>query len=141
MIIGKDFFKKIMNDTDGIPTLIVFIITTFLFVLLIFYRNRIQTDLKNHGTLVNAKIIRVNSGGRTSGGFECIFSYQGKVLEQPSPSTLQKGTFNFVNKTFPAMYSRKYQTLEVLITPTDFEKYNIPFPDSLNWVMPYVLNN
>ena len=56
-----------------------------------------------------------------------------------SPSSIVKGSFDFVGKSFPAMYLPKKDILEVLITPKDFEKFKIPFPDSLNWVMPYVL--
>lgn len=31
------------------------------------------------------------------------------------------------------------ETLDILITPEDFEKFNMPFPDSLMWVMEYVI--
>ena len=118
---------------------IVCIIGLGLFIVLIIWRNANQNDLKKNGVLVEAQILTVNSGGRTSGGFECLITYKGEKKELSSPSTLVKGSVYFIGKTFPAMYLPGKDILEILITPRDFEKFNIPFPDSLNWVMPYVL--
>jgi hypothetical protein len=118
---------------------IVCIIGLGLLIVLIIWRNMNQNDLKNDGVIVEAQIIRVNLGGRTSGGFQCLITYKGEEKELSSPSTLVKGSFDFIGKTFPAMYLPDKDILEILITPRDFEKFNIPFPDSLNWVMPYVL--
>ena len=120
-------------------SIITCIIGLGLFIGLIIWRNSNQNDLKKHGVIVEAQIIRVNLGGRTSGGFQCLIKYKNKEKELPSPSTLVKGSSYFVGKTFPAMYLPGKDILEILITPRDFEKFNIPFPDSLNWVMPYVL--
>lgn len=110
-----------------------------LLILFIIARNLNQNDLKENGVIVQAKILRVNYGGKVSGGFDCLIDYKGKQTELPSSSSLKRNKFNFVGKTFPAMYLPSNETLEVLIAPVDFEKFNIPFPDSLNWVMQYVL--
>jgi hypothetical protein len=110
-----------------------------LFIISIIWTNKDHDELKKKGVIVEAQIIRVNLGGKTSGGFQCLITYNGKKKELPSPSTLVKGSFDFIGKTFPAMYLPGKDMLEILITPRDFEKFNIPFPDSLNWVMPYVL--
>jgi len=139
MIIGKNIIKTSKEDINGIPTFIAFIFIFLLFILVIFWRNMIQEDLKKNGVIVNAEIIKVNVGGKVSGGFQCRFNFKGEMYEESSPSTLHSGVYDFIGKTFPAMYSRKHDALEILITPTDFEKFNIPFPDSLNWVMKYVI--
>lgn len=118
---------------------IVCIIGLGLFIVLIIWRNANQNNLKKNGVLVEAQIIRVNLGGRTSGGFQCLITYKGEKKELSSPSSLVGGKFHFIGKTFPAMYLPDKNILEILITPRDFEEFNIPFPDSLNWVMPYVL--
>lgn len=110
------------------------------FIFIIFLRYREQSDLKTHGVIVNAKITMVNFGGKVSGGFECLINYNGTEKRLSSPSSIKKGSIDFIGKTFPAMYLPETRVLEVLITPQDFEKFNLPFPDSLNWVMPYVLN-
>ncbi len=120
-------------------SLVVCIIGLGLFIVLIIWRNTNQNDLKKNGVIVEAQILTVNSGGRTSGGFQCLITYKGENKELPSPSSLVNSKIYFIGKTFPAMYLPSKDILEILITPRDFEKFNIPFPDSLNWVMPCVL--
>ena len=120
-------------------SLLVGVIMLILFIGIVVWRNINQDDLKEHGVLVSAKILRVNLGGKVSGGFHCLIKYNNEEIELPSSSSLKRNKFNFVGKTFPAMYLPSNETLEVLIAPVDFEKFNIPFPDSLNWVMQYVL--
>ena len=132
---------RLKETINRIPTYIGFIAILLLLCLFIFCRNRMQYDLKRNGIMVKARIARVNIGGKGSGGFQCNFNFQGKTYEEPSPSTLNSGVYDFIGKTFPAIYSPKYEALEILITPTDFEKFDIPFPDSLNWVMKYVINH
>ena len=109
-----------------------------LFIGVIIWRNDDQNDLKKNGVIVQAKILRVNFGGKVSGGFNCLINYKNEEKELPSVSSLQKGKFYFIGKTFPAMYSPNIDILEVLITPTDFEKFNLPFPDSLSWVIEHI---
>jgi hypothetical protein len=47
---------------------------------------------------------------------------------------LWKGNL-FVNKNFPVIFSKnKTNVNEILIFPKDFEKYKLPYPDSLIWV-------
>jgi len=119
---------------------IALLIMVGLFVAVIILRNNDQNDLKKKGVIVQAKILRVNFGGKVSGGFNCVINYKNKEKELPSVSSLQRGKFYFIGKTFPAMYSPNTDILEVLITPSDFEKFNLPFPDSLSWVANYVSN-
>ena len=80
---------------------------------------------------VVCRILRVNLGGKTSGGFDCLVNYKGREIELSSSTSIKRGNFDFVGKIFPAIYSPNTNTLEVLIKPVDFEKFNIPFPDSL----------
>lgn len=123
-------------DKKSVIAIIVF---GLVFLFLIFLRYNRQSDLKKHGVIVNAKITMVNFGGKVSGGFECLIYYNGTEKKLSSPSSIRKGSIDFIGKTFPAMYLPGKDVLEILITPKDFEKFNMPFPDSLNWVMPYVL--
>ena len=120
-------------------SLLVCFIGLLLFIGVIVWINVNQQNLKQNGVLVSAKILRVNYGGKVSGGFQCAINYQNKYLKLPSPSTLKRGNFDFIGKNFPAMFLPTNETLEILITPVDFEKFNMPFPDSLKWVMEYVI--
>ena len=115
------------------------VVVVALFIVSIIFRNINQNDLKRNGIIVQAKILRVNFGGKVGGGFQCLIEYKNEEKELSSPSSLVGGKFHFIGKTFPAMYLPGKNILEILITPRDFEEFNIPFPDSLNWVMPYVL--
>ena len=108
-------------------------------ILVVILRITSQSDLKKNGLLVSAKITQVKIGGKTAGGYLCEFTYAGKIKESFTPTTVKHDRYDLIGKTFPAMYSPKMETLEILITPTDFDKFNISFPDSLNWVMPYAL--
>jgi len=77
------------------------------------------------------------------GGFKRIkyeFNYNNKHFENDE---LLNGDWvnasSLVNKWFPVVFSVKSpENNEMLITPDDFAKYNIPFPDSLEWVKQYV---
>lgn len=120
-------------------SLLIILLGMCLLIIFVISRNNNQQDLKRNGILVTSKIIGVNYGGKVSGGFQCSIEYQNKNIELSSPSSLKKNKFYFIGKTFPAMFLPRNETLEILIAPVDFEKFNIPFPDSLNWVMQYVL--
>lgn len=49
-----------------------------------------------------------------------------------------KNVHYFVDKTFPLIYSKKYpENHAILIFPDQFAEYDLPFPDSLHWVLKY----
>lgn len=51
-----------------------------------------------------------------------------------------EGATKVLNKEFLVVFSPNDSTLtDILMCPCDFEKYNIPFPDSLSWVKEYCL--
>ena len=135
--IGRD--KLIMKERT--KNIIGFSIFFSIIILVIILRNTSQSDFKKNGLLINAQIIKVVIGGKPAGGFLCRFTYNDEVKENSTPTSLKKGYFDMIGKTFPAMYSPKMGSFEILITPTDFEKFNIPFPDSLNWVIKYTVDN
>lgn len=46
---------------------------------------------------------------------------------------------DFQGKSFPIIYyPQNPEYNHVLISPVDFKKYNMKFPDSLNWVKDYL---
>lgn len=91
-------------------------------------------ESKGDRVLVEAKILGV-AGGRTSGKFDCLFKYKNKKIDMRGFSTISQSSNDFLGKTFPAMYSPNKDILNILLTPKDFEKFKMPFPDSLNWVI------
>jgi hypothetical protein len=44
-----------------------------------------------------------------------------------------------IGKSFPVIYSAKEPEYNsMLILPDDFKRYNVAFPDSLNWIKQYI---
>jgi hypothetical protein len=118
--------------------LIAFIIIVLFIAGIIFLAKYFEKDLKQNGVIVPTKILNVNSGGKTGGGFQCLIIYKGKSFDRPSGTSISRGRFDFVGKNFPGIYSPNTNSLKVLITPEDFAQFDISFPDSLNWVLPYI---
>ena len=102
-----------------------------------FYRDK---KLKENGVLVICKITDIASSNKNSPSFLCDLYYNGTIKKGYSSSSSAKKLNVFVGEYFPAIYSPDIDILEVLITPKDFEEYNIKFPDSLNWVIKYELS-
>ncbi|AHF17213.1 hypothetical protein [Niabella soli] len=126
-----------MMSRKGVWNSIAFLILLLLVIAFIVARNRTQRELKSKGIVVNTTITTAVTGGRTEGGFRCAFNYKGERIELFTPSSVKRGRFNLVGKTFPAMYLPNTSTIEILIKPQDFEKFNIPYPDSLKRFLDY----
>jgi hypothetical protein len=96
-----------------------------------------QNELKKNGVVVNVRVVSwtTPSKGSSYGSLYGEFVYKEKKYRLLSPTTYGWGLHNLIGKTFPAMFSEKKEKIEILITPKDFEKFNIPFPDSLKRVV------
>ena len=99
-------------------------------------RNVNQSNLLQNGKLINARILSWATPGKggTVYNLFCEFEYNGKQYKLFSPTTYGGNLDSLIGKTFSGMFSSSQDVFEILITPTDFEKYNIPFPDSLEWI-------
>jgi hypothetical protein len=90
------------------------------------------------------KIYRYTYGGRGHAGrFFVDFRTTIDGREYTGSSTYLMEDFNcnddFIGKTFPVVYSPEYHSISsMLIIPSDFARYNYPYPDSLNWVKKYI---
>ncbi len=96
-----------------------------------------QNELKKNGVIVNVKVVSwtTPSKGSSNGSLYGEFVYKSKKYRLLSPTTYGWGLHNLIGRTFPAMFSAKNEKIEILITPEDFKKFKIPFPDSLKWVI------
>ena len=96
-----------------------------------------QSELKKNGVVINVRVVSwvTPSKGSSYGSIYCDFVYKNEKYRLPSPTSYGWGLSSLIGKTFPALFSEKKKIVRVLITPKDFKKYNIPFPDSLNWVI------
>lgn len=96
-------------------------------------------ELRENGILMNAELIDVVTTYRGTPKYQYKFYYKGKFYIENDASGVQKLNI-FIGKTFPIIYSPKSNRSHLLMTPADFEKFGIPFPDSLRWVLEYQNN-
>jgi hypothetical protein len=92
-----------------------------------------KNDLKNHGVIVNAKIIEYLPPGKamSDANYRCEFIYKGEIKRLISQSRIRLNKSSHEGQYFPALYSEKYDELRILMTPEDFDEFGIIYPDSL----------
>jgi hypothetical protein len=95
--------------------------------------------LKSNGILLNAKTTNWASGANVSVDLKYEFYYKGKKIDGANGFEPFRGNRDFENRYFPVMY---YPGMgghsQLLVRPSDFKDFNLPFPDSLNWVLKYL---
>jgi len=69
------------------------------------------------------------------------FYYKGKKMVGNNATGSFIGNPEFEGKYFPVMYDPRLGMSELLITPKDFKKHKMVFPDSLKWVLQYLNKN
>ena len=66
------------------------------------------------------------------------FDYKGKKIVSNNPFEHIRGNRDFENRYFPVMYDSTLGLSQLLVEPDNFQRFDIPFPDSLNWVLQYL---
>lgn len=103
-------------------------------------RNKI---LKEDGQIISGIVYDYSHGTLKSPGvkFKYFFTVNNKKHYSTStPYNLNKelAANDFVNKTFPVLVDTADITnSELLLSPSMFNKFGIPFPDSLQWTVNY----
>jgi hypothetical protein len=89
-------------------------------------------------TFSKGTIMETKSGYR--GGLDISYNYLigNKIFTSGGfINTSYSNKEYFLRKRFPICYSNSNNAIsEILITPSDFKRHNIPYPDSLKWVLP-----
>ena len=94
--------------------------------------------LESNGILLNARTTEWIMGANMSMDLKYEFYYEGRKIIGSNATGNYRGNPLFVNKYFPVIYDLKYERSELLVQPANFKKYNLVFPDSLNWVLQYI---
>ena len=96
--------------------------------------------LRKQGMLTTAVVTDYKFGYRGGISFIYEFVFEGKLIKNKKsfmeivPS---KGA-NFLNKAFPVLYLQNSPSNnQILISRYSFKEFEIPFPDSLNWVIEF----
>jgi len=99
-------------------------------------------ELKQNAVLTTGTVLKFHRDYRSNGGsIRYVFDSGGKQYENTGgyPRLYSDDGYNFEGKVFPVVYDHGDPgNSRMLITPGDFKTYNIPFPDTLNWVKKYV---
>ncbi len=117
---------------------IVFWIGCIVFGLVLLFIAYMQNRLTNHGILLNAHTLEWAGSSHMGMNLKYEFYYNGGKKTGDNGFEKIRGNTDFENKYFPVMYDTVLGASQLLIEPSDFERFNIPFPDSLNWVLPYL---
>jgi len=93
--------------------------------------------LHTNGVLLNAHTLDWATGAKMEMTLKYEFYFHGEREIGNNPFKEIWGRQIFLDKYFPVIYDPKFGISELLIQPSDFKGFDLPFPDSLNWVLPY----
>jgi len=116
---------------------IAFISGLCIFALLMVFIGIRQNSLPKNGVIVNGHTLYWAAGSYMSMDLTYEFVYKGERKESDKPINKIRGLRVFENKYFPVFYDPNLGQSQILIDPADFKKFNVPFPDSLSWVLSY----
>jgi hypothetical protein len=114
----------------------IWVIFSLLICSMFFWHFYSKNEIKEKYVMLECRILSIASTYRSAPTFQCEIFYKGEIKIVTSNTNVDKNQV-FIGKRFLFAYSPKINIGEILVTPEDFKDYNIPFPDSLNWVLKY----
>jgi len=118
----------------------IFFVAVFLIIIwMVFHQIHRDNDLKSNGIIVNVTVTNVLSNYKNIPSFKYEFFYKNVKYIKDNPTGIETYTF-FIGRKFPAIFSPSTGNCELLMTPENFDKYDIAYPDSLQWVLQYRVN-
>ena len=113
-------------------------IVLILFALILLFIKYSDVKLAKEGVLLNARTTEWKTSSYMGLELSFEFYYNGKKMFGSNAFNDFRGNDAFVNRYFPVMYEPKLGSSKLLIEPLDFKKIDLPFPDSLKWVLGYL---
>ena len=116
---------------------ITIMLILFIVIFVILFPKYKEQRIKNNALFTVGKINSIENGHRAASAF---YYYKYLVNKDTISSNRSGNSVKniFLNKNFPVIFnSNKPKENRMLIYPRDFERFDIPFPDSLNWVKEY----
>ena len=122
--------KKVINVVGGSILILAFIYS--------FYNShRHVDDLRKERIITNA-IVTGTKTGKSNRFITYRFNYKKGTFDESkgaSPFSFSEINRFLVGKPFPLIVSKTDMAVnDLLITKSDFEKYNLAYPDSLKWL-------
>jgi hypothetical protein len=116
-----------------------FYVTIVLSITIIVFISISKYRLKSNGLLMNARTTSWASTPNVGMVLKYEFYFQGKWISGANSMEPFRGNPNFINRYFPVMYYPEMAgQSQLLVRPSDFKDFNISYPDSLKWVLPYL---
>ena len=124
---NKNFTTKLMS----------FVLVSAVFFVFYLVGQSETRQIKRNITISDARVHQTKMGHK--GGVNLFYSYyaEGKVYYGKERYPFSSDSRNlFYNRSFPIAYSSKKPELnKILLLPSDFQKFNMSFPDSLQWLL------
>jgi hypothetical protein len=99
-------------------------------VTIIYYSSQRRDNLRTNGIWGKGRII----GTKIVKGTYFVYLFNGKIYNRTCPFTDIEIKL-LLNRTLPVLYIKDDENINSLfIRKGDFEKYEIPYPDSLKWM-------
>lgn len=140
----EDKTKKKRKLKIAIATQVPFAIFAFVCMFILLNRNKPKNEMI-HPNFARGTVVYYHA----QNSLDTIFQYTYTLNGIMYTNTLNVATSvikdSLIGKTLPVIYDTTAKNVKnstfaacLLITPDDFKKYNIPFPDSLKWVLKYI---
>jgi len=99
----------------------------------------LKSDLKNNRNLIIVVPVSMNARYKSQAvDYTCAIQIADQpVIKVPSmPVKIYRQNVRrlLIGKYLPAIYSKKFNMVELLLLPEDFSKHGLPYPDSLRWI-------
>jgi hypothetical protein len=108
-----------------------------IFGLIIVFIEIREYSLAKNGILLPAHTLEWAGSSNMGMTLKYEFSYKGERKGGNKPIQKIRGLREFEDKYFPVIYDPKFGQSQILIDPGQFKRFNLPFPDSLSWVLKY----
>jgi hypothetical protein len=133
----KILIRKNQKVTFWLSMLIVFMIIVLVAK---FQKSTYNEELMKHAAFTNTQftgLIEPYKKGTNGPWYICHYEVNGKMFNSYEPVRMcKKLDRDFFSQRFPVIYdSTNPEHGKVLVFPFEFEELNLPFPDSLNWIL------
>jgi hypothetical protein len=117
---------------------LVLVVLAVCVCLVVFVCSKNKALLKKNGVLTNGRVTNVYSAVKGGIHIDYEFYYKGKKIKGSEFYLIRSAFMNkFEDRTFPVIYTPDNSTLKrMLILETDFNEFDLQYPDSLRWVLP-----
>jgi hypothetical protein len=119
---------------------VIVALSLVIIVVFLYFKDRMQKNrLKTEGTIVNGMVDSMSYAVKTGCFVQYHFSVNGVKYEGESKIYVQYAKSQIlIGKSFPVLCLKQDPSRNaILITPQNFDYYDLTFPDSLKWVIEY----